>query len=149
MFHRHPIQAAEAARRDDWDWPLVVLGALILAGCLLRLIDPFYHNPAFHLFSDPLRHWDNARMPLAPSPMALLDPPFFQVWLSIVQKWTLGHPTLIAIYAATMSLVTPWLWYRFLREMLTSRRLAMLGWAKAGRSRSWGCSASASRRRSS
>jgi len=129
MFHRHPIQAAEAARRDDWDWPLVVLGALILAGCLLRLIDPFYHNPAFHLFSDPLRHWDNARMPLAPSPMALLDPPFFQVWLSIVQKWTLGHPTLIAIYAATMSLVTPWLWYRFLREMLTSRRLAMLGWA--------------------
>lgn len=129
MFHRSPIQAPLLPRDEAWDWPRVVLGALILAGCLLRLLDPFYHNPAFHLFSDPLRHWDNARMPLAPGPMALLDPPFFQVWLSIVQKWTLGHPALIAVYAATMSLLTPWLWYRFLREMLSSRRLALLGWA--------------------
>lgn len=129
MFHRHPIQAPEASRDESWNWPLVGLFALILAGYLLRLIDPFYHNPAFHLFSDPLRHWDNARAPLAASPMALLDPPFFQVWLSIVQKWTLGNPALIAVYAATMSLITPWLWYRFLREVVASRRLALLGWA--------------------
>ena len=69
MFHRSPIQAPLLPRDEAWDWPRVVLGALILAGCLLRLLDPFYHNPAFHLFSDPLRHWDNARMPLAPGPM--------------------------------------------------------------------------------
>ena len=106
-----------------------VLYTLILLGCALRIYNVVVHNPLDHLWSDPLRHWDHAKEPLTPSPMALFDPPVYQNWLSIVQRITMGIPGLIAAYAATLSVATPWLWYRFLRETLASKTLALAGWA--------------------
>ncbi len=61
--------------------------------------------------------------------MVLIDPPFYQLWLSVVQKLTLGEPRLVSAYAAIMSVATPFSWYLFLREYLRSRTLALAGWA--------------------
>jgi hypothetical protein len=106
-----------------------VLCALILLGCGLRIYNAIAHNPIDHLWSDPQRHWDHASKPLEPSPMALFDPPVYQTWLSIVQRITMGIPGLVAVYAAALSVATPWFWYRFLRETVDSRTVALAGWA--------------------
>ncbi len=106
-----------------------ILCALIVLGCGLRIYNVIAHNPVDHLWSDPQRHWDHASKPLEPSPMALFDPPVYQTWLSIVQRITMGIPGLVAAYAAALSVATPWLWYRFLRETLASRTVALAGWA--------------------
>ena len=106
-----------------------VLYALIALGCALRIYNVVVHNPIDHLWSDPLRHWTHAKEPLVPSPMALFDPLIYQTWLSVVQRVTMGIPELIAVYAAALSVATPWFWYRFLRESLNSKTLALAGWA--------------------
>jgi len=106
-----------------------VLYGLVALGCLLRAYNAIAHNPLDHLWSDPLRHWDHASQPLVPSPMALFDPLVYQTWLSVVQRITMGVPGLVAAYATALSLLTPWCWYRFLRETLDSRTLALAGWA--------------------
>lgn len=107
----------------------VLFYVLIAAGCGLRIAAVVLHNPLEHLWSDPLRHWAHAQEPLMPSPMALFDPPVYQMWLSLVQRMTMGIPGLIIAYAATLSVLAPWCWYRFLREALSSRTLALAGWA--------------------
>lgn len=107
----------------------LLLYALIALGCALRIYNVIVHNPVDHIWSDPQRHWDHANMPLIPSPMALFDQPVFQIWLSVVQKFTMGLGPLIAIYAGALSIITPWCWYRFLRETLSSKTLALTGLA--------------------
>jgi hypothetical protein len=110
---------------------------LVLAGTAVRVREAFLYNPLNEIYSDPGRHWGNAREPLSTVPYVLFDQPLFQIWLSIVQKWTLGEPTLIASYTAALSAVTPWLWYRFLRECVRSRALALVGWALLAWLPSW------------
>jgi hypothetical protein len=105
-----------------------LLCALIVAGTVVRIREPFMHNPLDQLFSDPGRHWAHAREPLTPGPWAIIDPPVYQILLSVVQKWSLGLPPLVATYEGALSAVTPWLWYRYLRETLRSRTLALVGW---------------------
>lgn len=106
----------------------ILLILAIIAACALRVWDVFAHNPMDHIFSDAQRHWDHAKEPLTPAPMMMFDAPLYQMWLSVVQKWSLGLPELIALYAAALSVITPWLWYRCLRELLDSRRVARYGW---------------------
>ncbi|MBV9947518.1 MAG: hypothetical protein JOZ69_11755, partial [Myxococcales bacterium] len=118
-------------------WASVALASLALAGCLVRVREAWWHNPMDELWSDPLRHWTFAGETLSTQPWALVDPPLYQVWLSVIQKWTLGLRPLAAAYAAALSIVTPWLWYRFLRETLDSRLLALLGWAALAWLPSW------------
>ena len=110
-------------------WLRWVLYGLIAIGCGLRVYNVWIHNPLDHIWSDPQRYWDHAKEPLTPSPMSVFDPVVYQTWLGMVQKLTLGLPELIAIYATLLSLATPWCWYRFLREALASRTLALAGWA--------------------
>jgi 4-amino-4-deoxy-L-arabinose transferase-like glycosyltransferase len=59
----------------------------------------------------------------------MIDPVFYQAWLSFVAKFTLDIPLLVGIYSGLLSAVTPWLWYRFLRELLPRKRQALIGWA--------------------
>lgn len=110
-------------------WLRALLYLLIAAGCAARVVEVWTHNPLQHLFSDPDRHWNEARETLTAAPMTLFDPPLYQMWLSVVQKFTLQVPSLVAAVAIALSLLTPWLWYRFLRELLAARTLALAGWA--------------------
>lgn len=95
------------------------------------------YNPMQHLWSDPLRHWTQASETLQSGPMAFFDPVGYQLWLSVVQKITLGLPELVAVYAIALSFLTPWLWYRALRETVASKMLGLLGWAALAWSPSW------------
>jgi len=119
------LRECYARTRPYLHWVLYVL---IVLACGLRIWEVFSHNPVFHIFSDTQRHWDHGKDPLSTAPMVLFDPPLFQMWMSLVEKWSLGIPELVATYAAALSVITPWLWYRFLREMLHSRSGALAGW---------------------
>lgn len=124
-----PEQSMASVASPRLGWSHWVLYVIIALGCCWRCYDVWVHNPMDHIWSDPQRHWDHAKDPLMASPMVVFDPPVYQIWLSVVQKFTLGIPELIAIYASLLSVVTPWCWYRFLREYLSSRTLALVGWA--------------------
>jgi hypothetical protein len=116
---------------------LFVLYVLIAAGSLLRVREVLLFSPMDDLSSDPGRHWEHARQPLTPGLWAFIDPPVFQMWVSLVQKWSLGIRPLVALYAGLLSVVTPWAWYRFLREYLYTRTFALAGWAALALLPSW------------
>jgi 4-amino-4-deoxy-L-arabinose transferase-like glycosyltransferase len=105
-----------------------LLYAVIIIGSLTRLTMPFMHNPLDHRWSDPGRWWGYVNNGVDTPPLALIDPVFYQAWLSFVAKFTLDIPVLVAIYTGLLSVITPWLWYRFLRELLPNKRSALLGW---------------------
>lgn len=107
----------------------VVLYGVILQGEILRLVLPFFYNPIDAIWSDPGRWWGYVKLGVETPPMALIDPVFYQAWLSFIAKFTLDIPPLVALYAGLLSAITPWLWYRFLRELLPTRRQALIGWA--------------------
>lgn len=115
----------------------LVLYALIAAGEMVRLFLPFFFNPIDHLWSDPARHWGYALSGIVTQPLAMMDLVMYQAWLSFVAKFTLDIPLLTAAYAGLMSAITPWVWYRFLRELLPDKRLALVGWAMLACLPSW------------
>ena len=101
---------------------------LIFSGECVRAIVPFIHNPLHALWSDPGRWWEYASTGTDTPPLALIDPVFYQAWMSFIAKLTLDIPGLTALYAAILSVITPWIWYKFLRELLPTKRFALLGW---------------------
>lgn len=109
----------------------------ILIGETVRLIVPFINNPINALWSDPGRWWQYATAGTQVQPITFMDPIFYQMWLSFVAKFTLEIPELTALYAALLSVSMPWLWYRFFRELLPSKRMAMIGWALIACLPSW------------
>jgi len=110
---------------------------LIASATLVRFITPFFYNPIDALWSDPGRWWEYASMGIDTPPLALIDPTFYQAWLSFIAKFTLDIPELTALYSGILSALTPWFWYRFLREILSSKRKALLGWALLAWLPSW------------
>ena len=109
----------------------------ILIGEIARFIVPFIHNPINALWSDPGRWWKYASTGIQVEPLTFMDPIFYQMWLSFVAKFTLEIPELTGLYAALLSASMPWLWYRFFRELLPSKRTAMIGWALIACLPSW------------
>lgn len=110
---------------------------LIVAGCVVRVWLVYRFNPLDHIWSDPQRHWDQGIDSLRRDPMSLIDPILYQLYVGALAKLTLAIAPLVAFYTAALSVVGPWLWYRFLRELLSSRTLALLGWALLAWSPSW------------
>lgn len=131
------ITPVAATARRKINYVQLALYALIALGCAWRLYEVFAHNPLNHRFSDPQRHWEHASIPLVPAPMALFDPPGYQTWLSIVERFTMEIPILVSLYIGALSVITPWCWYRFLRESLASRTIALAGWAFLALLPSW------------
>ena len=81
------------------------------------------------IWSDPGRHWYFGTHPLDTQPLLAIDPLGYHVYLGAVAKLTAGSHVLVAFWTALLSLSGPWLWYRFLRELLPSRDWALAGWA--------------------
>jgi hypothetical protein len=104
-----------------------VLSIFGLFALNVRLGTAIFFNPIDSLWSDPSRHWENATEVFGGSMMAAIDPIGFQVWLGLVSKLTLDIPILVGLYAGLLSIVTPWVWYRFLREMCENKRIAQCG----------------------
>lgn len=111
------------------DWRRVLLFMVIVAGSGVRFHDAVTSNPMHHLFSDPARHWENATVTITRNPLNGIDPLTYQVWLMVMAKVTNGSTIAMGLYAGLLSVLTPWLWYRFLRELLPGRFLALIGYA--------------------
>ncbi|HTD72434.1 MAG TPA: glycosyltransferase family 39 protein [Steroidobacteraceae bacterium] len=85
---------------------------------LLRLLFPFFNSPLTHLFSDPLRHWNNGLHFLHPDLMGGDDPFLYQAWLAVLQFLSQGSEASINLGCALLCVLMPYGWYRALREIL-------------------------------
>ena len=50
-----------------------------------------------------------------------------RLYIGALGKLTLKYAVLVAYFTSLLSLVGPWLWYRFLRELVRDRDLALAG----------------------
>lgn len=112
-------------------------GLGIAAGVTWRAAQVWQHNPIAELWSDSGRNWEFGSLGTRTHPLVFMDPIGYQTFLAAVQKLTLGLPVLVFAVIAALSIATPWLWYRFLRELLSSKPLALAGWATLALLPSW------------
>lgn len=115
----------------------VLLYALIVAGGLIKVCYIYTYNPVDHIFSDPERHWVQGIEVLRRDLMAFTDPIGYQIYVGLLAKFTLKMPELVAYCTSLLALLTPWLWYRFLREVQPNKNLALAGWAFLSLMPSW------------
>jgi hypothetical protein len=85
---------------------------------VMRLLFPFFNSPLAHLFSDPLRHWNNGLNFLHPDLMAGDDPFLYQAWLAALQWLSHGSDPAINAGCAFLCVLMPYGWYRALREIM-------------------------------
>jgi len=104
-----------------------ILLGLLAAACAYRVWLVFSYNPMEHIWSDSGRHWLFGTRPLDTSPMVMMDPIGYQLYVGILAKLTAQSFLLVAAWTALLSLSGPWLWYRFLRELLPGRDWALAG----------------------
>ena len=102
---------------------------LIACGIVIRFYSVFDSNPAGNLWSDPQRHWEQGIDVLRSDPMSQIDPVIYQVYVGIIAKLSLGIPELVGFYTFLLSCLTPWVWYRFFRELQPDKTVALAGWA--------------------
>jgi hypothetical protein len=114
-----------------------VLLGLLVAACAARVWMIVRYNPMNHIGSDPGRHWHLGTHPLDTQPLAAIDPIGYQIYIAILAKLTVYSPWLVAYWTALLSVSGPWLWYRFLRELLPSRDWALAGWVVLAALPSW------------
>lgn len=102
-----------AARGAEARWS-TLFGAVLV----VRLLYPFFNSPLTHLYSDPLRHWQNAEQFLSPSVMGSGDPFLYQLWLFLL-RWAAGPTSaLVLTGCGALCSAMPYGWYRALRELL-------------------------------
>lgn len=111
-----------------------LLWSLVGVGVILRLVNPFFSNPLDFLITDPLRHYWSAKDCLQSgihqaTAYEILDPLGYQIWLSAVLRITGGDRSALALYTGALSIVAPWLWYRWMRLSLGDKQLALVGYA--------------------
>jgi hypothetical protein len=114
-----------------------VLLMLLVTSSVYRVVLVLQYNPMEAIASDAARHWFTGTHPLDVGPMAAVDPVLYGVYLGVLAKLTVGSPILVAYWTALLSLSGPWLWYRFLRELLPDRDQALLGWVVLSALPSW------------
>lgn len=131
---RPPQLTLHLGRRE---YLYAILYGLVFIGCWLRVDYILQFNPVEHIWSDPQRHWEQGTEVLRTDPMTMTDPVLYQLYIGILGKLTLQNPLLVAFYTALLSLFTPWVWYRFLRELQPSKTVALGGWAALALLPSW------------
>jgi len=94
-------------------WSVLFTGVLVL-----RLLFPFFDSPFGHLYSDPLRHWENGRDFLHPGVMGSGDPYLFQLWLFCLRRIAGASSTAILAGCGALCAAMPYGWYRALRELV-------------------------------
>ncbi|WP_299599636.1 hypothetical protein [uncultured Microbulbifer sp.] len=135
--HRLPLLPPGLTQVNRRWWLYAGLYLLIAIGIWLRVDQIFAYNPIHHIWSDPQRHWEQGTETLRTDPMTLTDPVMYQLYIGLLAKMTLGEPLLIALYTALLACVTPWIWYRFARELLPGRLQATAVWAAISLLPSW------------
>ncbi|WP_207003516.1 glycosyltransferase family 39 protein [Microbulbifer salipaludis] len=124
-------------RRDRRWWIYAALYLMVVVGIWLRVEHVFSHNPMDHIWSDPQRHWEQGTEALRRDPMTLTDPVMYQIYIGVLGKLTLGEPLLVAFFTALLACLTPWIWYRFARELMPDHLQATAVWAGISLLPSW------------
>lgn len=114
-----------------------LLYVLIAVGIGLRVWTVFTYNPVGHIWSDAQRHWEHGVDTLRVDLMSQSDPILYQLYVGLLAKLSLKIPFLVAFYTSCLSVITPWIWYKFLRETHSNKALALAGWAIIGLLPSW------------
>ena len=122
-------------RNTRWLRAFLLLLLVLASGYRVWLV--VQHNPMDWLHSDPARHWFAGTHPLDTGPMAAIDPILYGNYVAVLARMTAGSPILVAYWTALLSLSGPWLWYRFLRELIPGREYALAGWVILSALPSW------------
>lgn len=103
--------------------PRIDRGLMILLVMVLvfRFFYPYFNNPFDHLFSDPLRHWDNARYLFQDRLFAGFDPKGYQFFLGGLYAVVGENRPFFTLVIGLLSAVTGLVWYCVARELLPSR----------------------------
>ncbi len=111
----HILWPIDPRRRPIW---LVALwlGLAFRVYALLVL-----RNPMDVLFSDPARHWENAKSFLTPGAQGASNPYLYQLYLFVVQRVTHESKLWIGLVTAVLSVSYPLLWYLFARSACRNR----------------------------
>ncbi|HWC19212.1 MAG TPA: glycosyltransferase family 39 protein [Terriglobales bacterium] len=109
------------------EWASLML--LVVLGSVVRVAAVFQHNPLDIQTTDPGRWWFTATHLSTLQPIAAIDPFGYQLWLGIVAGFSNSSPLAIALHNAALSVLTPWIWHRVLREITGNRDIALVGWA--------------------
>lgn len=120
------MEGMRAFRSPRMLW-MLLLWALFFGGVGARVWQVWHYNPVDYIFSDPQRHWDHAKGTLMSSPLVLTDPILYQMFVSIIQKFSLGDRHLVFYVTAILTILCPWVWYRFFRELYRSKLTALTG----------------------
>lgn len=118
-----------AARRAGVSRVHTALYFLILLGSIIKVWYIFTYNPVDHIWSDAERHWVQGNDLVRVDLMTMTDPIGYQVFVAALAKLTLKIPELVALYTSLLALFGAWIWYRFLRELQSSKTFALCGWA--------------------
>ncbi|HEY9792676.1 MAG TPA: glycosyltransferase family 39 protein [Candidatus Obscuribacterales bacterium] len=105
-----------------------ILITLIVVGTLMRVGHCFIYNPLESLWSDNERHFHNAFDVKGDDVESILNPPGFEIFLSTVFRITYKNRTLISLVMAFLSVATPYLWYRWLRELTKDKTISLIGY---------------------
>lgn len=110
---------------------------LIAVGAYYQIDYIIQFNPVDHIWSDAQRHWEQGSDSLRNDPMSMTDPIIYQLYIGALAKLTFQDSALVAFYTCLLALFTPWIWYRFMRELQPSKLLATAGWAGLSILPSW------------
>lgn len=119
------MNISEDRKCDSWLVPL--LWMLLGATLCIRLVFPHYFSPLDHLFSDPLRHWDNAIYFSENRFYAGVDPKGYQWFLAPIYAWWEGarEPTQWAV--GLQCFLTGVFWFLVAKELLPERVAVVTG----------------------
>jgi len=109
----------------------------VFLGSALRVAATFQHSPLEMLATDPGRWWFSATHLSSVQPIAAIDPFGYPLWLGLFIKFAGTSATAVAFHNAMLSVLTPWIWHRLIRELTQDSDLALIGWAVCAWLPSW------------
>jgi hypothetical protein len=107
----------------------LILMSLVMVGCAIRIAAIFQHNPLELQITDPARWWHDATNLFTIEPILAIDAFGYQLWLGAVIWITGGGATAITVHNAALSILTPWIWHRVVKELTGDDDIALLAWA--------------------
>ena len=123
----HEWSTAQERNRQLIVW--CVCMAMVFLGSVLRVVAVFQYSPTEILITDPGRWWFDATHLFSREPITAIDAFGYQLWLGLVIKLFGTAEQVIILHNALLSVLTPWIWHRFVKELTQDDEIALASWA--------------------